>query len=835
MALEEYRKKRDFAKTPEPKAGSAPAGAGNSYLIQKHDGSRLHYDLRLEMDGVLKSWAVPRGPSLVAGEKRLAVQTEDHPLEYGDFEGTIPKGEYGGGTVLLWDRGRWEPVGDTKRGMKKGHLEFCIHGEKLAGRWHLVRMARKPREKQDNWLFFKADDEEAREEGAPDILEERPESVTTGRLIDDVASEAPGWSSEAGQIKKKQERQKSARKKPETGEGRLPEKAKKARWPGFIEPALATLRPSAPEGTKWVHEIKFDGYRIQAHIRKGAAKFLTRSGLDWTGKFGKRTENALTALPLKDAVIDGELLVEGIGGASDFSALQAELSAGRNGRFIYYAFDLLYLDGHDLRPAPLIERKEVLQALMRGSADAIRYSEHFSENGEMVLRHACRISLEGIVSKDSSSPYHSGRSRAWIKSKCSERQEFVIAGYVPSTVSSKAIGSLVLGVHEGDDLVHTGRVGTGFTKRAAAELFKRLQGLGQKESPFSKELSADARRGVVFTRPELVAEVEFGSWTADGVLRHASFRGLREDRKAADVIRESSESAPEDKARPAIRLTHPDRIYWPDAGVTKQGLAEYFSEIWPRMAEFIVNRPLALLRCPEGIEGACFFQRHAWRGMSPEILRAADPADKSKKRIIGIDGLAGLLGLVQGGVLEIHPWGARFDDLEKPDFINMDLDPAPDVPWARVIEAALEVRERLEKAGFESFVKTTGGKGLHVVAPLKPRAGWDEVKAFTKSIADQMAADSPERYVATISKAKRKGRVLVDYLRNARGSTAIAPWCPRARKGAPVSMPLAWEELGPEIGPDHFTINNTVNRLAGLSSDPWEGFVSAAKPLKTSR
>ncbi|HLS19417.1 MAG TPA: DNA ligase D [Paracoccaceae bacterium] len=836
MALEEYRKKRDFAKTPEPQGG-AEATKGDSYLIQKHDASRLHYDFRLEMDGVLKSWAVPKGPSLVPGEKRLAVQTEDHPLEYGDFEGTIPKDEYGGGTVILWDRGRWEPVTDAKKGMRKGHLEFCIHGEKLSGRWHLVRMARRPREKQDNWLLIKAEDEHAREEDDPEIIDERPESVKTGRLVEDVAGETPGWSSESGRIEPKEKKdEKSSRpkktaKKTDREAPHLPETAEKTGWPGFIEPALATLRPSAPNGAKWIHEIKFDGYRIQAHLRGGQVKFLTRSGLDWTEKFGQRIMNSLTALPVRDAIIDGELVVEGAGGASDFSALQAELSEGRHGRFIYYAFDLLYMDGHDLRPAPLIERKQVLRTLLQDSHDSLRYSEHFVENGEMVLRHACRISLEGIVSKEASSPYRSGRSRSWIKSKCAERQEFVIAGYVPSTVSDKMIGSLVLGVYEGNTLVHTGRVGTGFTSKVAADLFKRLQKLKQKESPFGKKLSAEARRGVVFTRPELVAEIEFQTWTAEGSVRHASFRGLREDRAPEDVIRESGKKMPAAKALPAVRLTHPDRIYWPDAGVTKQGLAEYFAEIWPRMAPFITNRPLALIRCPEGIEGQCFFQRHGWRGMSSEILRAADPKGDSAKHLIGIDGLAGLLGLVQGGTLEIHPWGARLDDLERPDFINMDLDPGPDIAWEQVIEAAIEVRERLEQAGLASFVKTSGGKGLHVVAPLKPRADWEKVKAFAKSIADEMAADSPERYVATISKAKRKGRILVDYLRNGRGSTAIAPWCPRARAGAPVSMPLSWEELGPEIGPDHFTINNTPNRLAALASNPWEDFTRAAEPL----
>lgn len=820
MALTKYRQKRDFDTTPEPRGEVARSGAGNGYLIQKHAARRLHYDLRLEMDGVLKSWAVAKGPSLVPGEKRLAVHVEDHPLEYGDFEGTIPKGEYGGGTVILWDRGHWAPVGDGRKGYRKGHLEFEIHGDKLQGRWHLVRMAQKPREKKENWLLIKGDDDFARSEGDPDILEERPESVKTGRTVEEVEGEPPGWSSKTGKIERS-----------ETKSLPIPKKAKKADFPGFIPPALATLKPSAPTGKKWLHEIKFDGYRLQAHVRDGAAALLTRSGLDWTDKFGGSVVAALSALPVGEAIIDGELVVEGAGGASDFSALQADLSAGRTDRFVFYAFDLLHVDGRDLRPAALLGRKIALQTLMADAPLVLRYSEHFEEDGDLVLRHACRLSLEGVVSKDRDAPYQSGRGRSWIKSKCAERQEFVVAGFVPSSTSRKAIGSLVLGYYEKGDLIYAGRVGTGFSHQVAEDLFKRLQAIKAKKSPFARKLSAEEARQVTFVQPELVAEIEFRAWTADGIVRHASFRGLREDRQPEEVARESTTEAPAEKPRPTVRLTHPDRLYWKEAGVTKQGLADYYSEVWPRMGAFIVNRPLALVRCPDGVGGQCFFQKHAWRGQSPEILTVYDPKDEADEPIIAIDGLPGLLGLVQGGVLEIHPWGSQLDDLEKPDFINMDLDPGPDVGWTTVIEAAEEVRDRLKAAGLESFVKSSGGKGLHVVAPLKPRAGWDEVKAFAKSIADDMAADSPERFVATITKSKRKGKTLVDYLRNGRGSTAVAPYSTRARPGAAVSMPLAWTELSPAIGPDYFTVENAVSRLASLDRDPWDDFWRAARPL----
>jgi len=837
MALTTYRRKRNFSATPEPPGEEKASPRGDSFVIQKHAARRLHYDLRLEMDGVLKSWAVTRGPSLVPGEKRLAVHVEDHPLDYGDFEGTIPKGEYGGGTVIVWDRGNWSPIGDAKKGYAKGHLEFELHGEKLTGRWHLVRMAKKPREKKENWLLIKGEDDAARSEADPDILEERPESVKTGRVIEEVEGEAPGWSSKTGRIEQPAEA-KPARKKRATKAGSeksagekisVPKRAKKAGYPGFIEPALATLRSTPPPGGRWLHEIKFDGYRLQAHIRDGKARLLTRSGLDWTEKFGDAIVTALGSLPVRQAIMDGELIVEGAGGASDFSALQAALSEGRVDRMALYLFDLLYLDGYDFRPVPLAERKATLQKLLDGAPPVLRYSEHFEEDGELVFRHACRLSLEGIVSKAGDAAYRSGRGKDWIKSKCSMRQEFVVAGYVPSTTSNRAIGSLVLGYYENERLIYAGRVGTGFSHVLAQDLFKRLDKMRIAKSPFAKKLTSEEARGAKFVRPELVAEVEFRTWTADNLIRHASFRGLREDKSATDVTRETNQSKPAERAAPAIRLTHPDRIYWKDAGVTKQGLSDYYAEVWPRMGPFIVNRPLALVRCPDGVEGQCFFQKHAWRGQSHEIMKAVDPEDDEP--IIAIDGLPGLIGLVQGGTLEIHPWGSQLEDLERPDLINMDLDPGPDVTWQDVIDAAREVRERLAQAGLESFVKTSGGKGLHVVAPLKPRADWAEVKAFAKGIADAMASDTPERFVATVTKAKRKGKILVDYLRNGRGATAVAPYSTRARAGAAVSMPLFWEELSPAITADYFTVANAPTRLAAIGKDPWEDFWRAAVPL----
>lgn len=853
--LDRYRAKRDFAATPEPSGADKRKGKGAAmrpegvFVIQKHAARRLHYDFRLEMDGVLKSWAVTRGPSLVPGEKRLAVHVEDHPLDYGGFEGTIPKGQYGGGNVIIWDRGTWTPIGDPHKAYAKGHMEFTLDGEKLHGRWHLVRMAPRNGEKNENWLLIKAEDAFARPEDAPDILEEEPLSVVSGR---DVAALSPDDPPPRKRAEKPAARPaaKSTRKAPTKATGAapetpgarsgtpaslaLPEGAKSAPLPAFVPPALATLATKAPAGSRYLHEIKFDGYRIQARVENGAVRLLTRTGLDWSDRFGTGIPAELTRFPIRTGLFDGEIVVESGNGATDFSALQADLSEGRSDRFVYYVFDLLHLDGHDLTPLPLKDRKDLLEKLVGENGDKVRYSAHFEDDGALVLRHACRLSLEGVVSKLKNAPYHSGRSRDWIKSKCLERQEFVVGGFVPSTTSRTAIGSLVLGVFEKGKLRHVGRVGTGFTQRVAADLYKLLASEKTDVSPFAGKLTAEETRGVTFVQPLHVAEVEFGAWTGDGHLRHAAFRGLREDKPATDIVRETpvetNTSAPAAPQR-RVRLTHPDRVYWPDVGLTKEGLADYYAQVWRYMAPFVTGRPLALVRCPEGIDGQRFFQKHPWKGLDKNILQVADPKEKDEAPYLAIRDLDGLIALVQGAALEIHPFGATLANWERPDLLTMDLDPGDDVPWRDVISAAEEVRQRLEAKGLSAFLKTSGGKGLHVCAALKPKADWPRLKAFTKQMAEEMAADSPERYVATITKSKRKGRILIDYLRNQRGATAVAPYSTRARPDAPVSMPLAWEELGEAIGPQHFTVGNALARLTNLGHDPWGDFRAAAVPL----
>jgi bifunctional non-homologous end joining protein LigD len=838
MALETYRKKRNFAATAEPK-GAPPVADSNIFVVQKHDATRLHYDFRLALDGVLKSWAVTRGPSLNPLEKRLAVAVEDHPLEYADFEGTIAKGEYGGGAVIVWDKGTWAPLGDAHKGLKKGHLEFELHGQKLNGRWHLVRMHAKPGEKRENWLLIKGDDEFARSPDEADILEERPESINTGRTIDELEGEAPGWSSKTGKIEKpdgagataEPSVSASARKSLDAS---TIEGGSKGPLPDFVEPMLATLTKSPPTGERWLHEIKFDGYRLQAHIEDGKVTLWTRGGLDWTDKFGDAVPTALRNLPVRTALIDGEMVVENESGVAQFSLLQADLSDGRLDRFAYYAFDCLYLDGYDLREAALIRRKELLGQLIGTDGGAIRYSSHFVEDGKLVLQRACALGLEGIISKASQSVYVSGRGKSWVKAKCSAQQEFVIAGYVPSSTGRKAIGSLSLGVYDGKDLRYVGRVGTGFSSGVAEALLTRLDMMRIRSSPFATRLTTAEARQVRFVKPELIAEVDFRGWTGDGLLRQASFQGLRDDKPASEIVRETTmatNAAPE-RPKSSVTLTHPDRVYWPDVGVTKEGLADYYAEAWPFMKPLIVGRAVALVRCPDGIGGQTFFQKHAWKGLNRNIVLVNDP--KEPEALISIRDFDGLMALVQSAALEIHPWGSTVADWERPDMIVMDLDPGDDVAWASVIAAAEEVRARLKDAGLASFIKTSGGKGLHVVSPVKPKAEWPAVKAFTKSVADSMAADSPERFVSTIPKARRHGKILIDYLRNQRGMTAVAAYSTRARAGATVSMPLAWEELTPEIGPAYFTTRNTPTRLSS-SADPWADFRAAAVPVEEER
>jgi bifunctional non-homologous end joining protein LigD len=733
--LDAYRAKRDFSKTPEPAGKKPPAKSGNAYVIQKHAARRMHYDFRLELNGVLKSWAVPEGPSLIPNKKRLAVHVEDHPLEYGDFEGVIPEREYGAGTVMVWDKGTWSPEFDPEFGYGKGHLKFRLDGKKLKGVWHLVRMAPKPREKQEAWLLFKSDDEGARTVDAPDILTDMPDSAATGRSIAEIAADHDRvWSSRQGGEVAQPASKTRKRGKPAVDASSLP-KAKAEKLPKFVEPMLSTAVEKAPSSKDWVHEVKYDGYRVQVRIDNGKARLLTRKGLDWTERF-TGIADAVAHLPLKSAIIDAEVVVQTDGGVASFTALVDALKAGTS-NLMLYAFDLLHLDGFDLRGAPLKDRKAALAKILAAHGDnsRIRYSDHIEGDGETVFRAAGRLGLEGIVSKRLSAPYQSGRSNNWVKIKYTERGEFVIAGFVTSTASKRAIGALVLAEHVNGKLVPSGHVGSGFSAADASSLWQLLDPMRTKTAPIKDETAV--AKGAKWVEPRLVAEIEFRTRTGSGLIRHATFREIIEGADPAKVVRPGAVSAKQPgEPVPAAKLTNPSRLLWPEQGITKQGLAEFYSEIADWILPHIANRPLSLVRCPGGVQEQCFFQKHRWAGLGDAVRQVDVPGEKEP--MLALDSLEGLLELVQASVLEIHPWGAKADRPELPDRVTLDLDPGDNVPWQQVIDAALEARTRLADLGLQSFVKTTGGKGLHVVFPLTPKADWDTVKGFAQSIAEQM-------------------------------------------------------------------------------------------------
>jgi bifunctional non-homologous end joining protein LigD len=825
--LERYRAKRDFTRTSEPKP-STQVETGSRFVIQKHAARRLHYDLRLELDGVLLSWAVPQGPSLVVTDRRLAVRTEDHPLKYLEFEGVIPKGEYGGGTMIVWDQGTWTPAHDPRKSLNKGHLEFELQGRRLHGRWHLVRMKPREREKTEQWLLMKAADEYARSASSANILEEEVTSVLSGRSNDDLNQH------EAIRDDHKKRAEIIAARRIKLPQLLNLRGARKGLLRLFVEPSLASPAESPPKGARWQHEIKLDGYRIQARIDGEEVRLLTRKGLDWTDRFASVAQ-ALRELSLGSAILDGEVVVEDSAGISSFNELVSDLKAGRQDRFRYYAFDLLYLNGVDLTNAELADRKATLASVLPSGlqAEKLTLSEHFTIDGDKFFDHISRLGLEGMISKRRDAPYRSGRTKDWLKSRCVLSQEFVVVGYVPSTTARRLVGSLVLGFYEAGKLVLAGRAGSGFTQEDAKGLFESLEPTKTEASPLDRDPPAEAEKGVRWVEPRLIAQVDYHGWTGDGLLWHASFRGLRDDKEVREIVREDRKAPVDQTPRRFPAITHPERMLWPDDGVTKQGLADYYANNAEWVIPHLIGRPLSLVRCPNGVAADCFFAKHAWAGLSDVVKRVSIGKEAAA---LAIEGIAGLLSLVQGNVLEIHPWGSKLSDLERPDRLIFDLDPGEGVAWSAVIEAGLEVRARLLSAfSLESFVKTTGGKGLHVVVPLRPSMDWERAKALCKDVADGMAADSPQRYVAHMAKSAREGRLFVDYLRNSRGATAVAAYSTRARPGATVSAPLDWNELSEAIKSDHYRLGNIGRRLANLRRDPWEGFFETRQTLSVAK
>ncbi|MDR9773045.1 DNA ligase D [Rhizobium hidalgonense] len=864
--LSTYRSKRDFQKTAEPSGDKQIARSNRRrFVIQKHDATRLHYDLRLELDGVFKSWAVTKGPSLDPHDKRLAVEVEDHPLDYGDFEGTIPKGQYGGGTVMLWDRGYWEPEGkkSPEQALAKGDFKFTLEGERLHGSFVLVRM-RNDRDggKRTNWLLIKHHDAFSVDENGEAILEDNDTSVASGRTMEAIAAgkgrKPKPFMMKGGDIKADavwdSNHGLAAEERKETGRAGRKPKAARVDLPDFIAPQLCQTLERPPAGEGWIHEIKFDGYRIQMRTLEGEVTLKTRKGLDWTGKYPEIAE-AASALP--DAIIDGEICALDDHGAPDFAALQAAISEGRTGDLVYFAFDLLYEGGEDLRSLPVVERKARLQSLLADAGDdpRLRFVEHFETGGDAVLRSACKLSLEGIVSKQVDAPYQSGRADSWAKSKCRAGHEVVIGAYAKTNGKFR---SLLVGVYRGDHFVYVGRVGTGYGAKKVETLLPKLQALEAAKSPFTGIGAPKKEAEVTWLKPKLVAEIEFAGWTADGIVRQAAFKGLREDKPAREVKAErpanpAETEVPEPaaeaevKARPARRkgaktevmgvmISNPDKPLWPDANdrrpVTKEELARYYEAVGGWMIAHIEGRPCSIIRAPDGLGGEQFFQRHAMPGTSNLLELVKVFGDK--KPYLQIDRVEGLAAVAQIGAVELHPWNCQPHKPEVPGRLVFDLDPGPDVPFSTVVSAAREMRDRLDALGLISFCKTTGGKGLHVVTPLainkrKPLS-WAEAKSFAHDVCQQMARDNPDLYLIKMTKSLRNGRIFLDYLRNDRMATAVAPLSPRARPGATVSMPLTWTQVKSDLDPKRFTIR-TVPAL--LSKSPaWEDYCDGERPLE---
>ena len=887
--LKKYREMRDFSKTAEPSGSSGPKAAKSPrrrFVVQKHDATRLHYDFRLELNGTFKSWAVTKGPSNDPADKRLAVEVEDHPLEYGDFEGTIPKGEYGGGTVQLWDRGYWEPEGDKspEEQLKKGDFKFTLDGERLHGSWVLVRMKwnrdRDKNSKRTNWLLIKHRDQYAHEGGAERLLDV-DKSIASGRSMQAIA-EGKGKGPKPFMLKGAKalripaaavwdtsgRHDKTVKPPKDAAKERAKAARRKSALPDFIEPQLTHLVDRPPNGENWVHEVKFDGYRMQLRVADGTAQLRTRKGLDWTGKF---PEIAETATRLPDGIYDGEICAVDAKGAPDFSALQAALSDGKTEKLIFYAFDLLFLEDEDLRKKPLIDRKarllDAVSRLKKVDQEIIRYVDHLTTGGDALLASAGKMGLEGIVSKQSDAPYRSGRGHGWVKSKVRAGQEVVIGGWWGDASNLR---SLFVGVRKGSKLVYAGKVGTGYSAEKAKRVLPHLKKLKTDESPFIGPNAPRGKSDIHWVKPELVAEVEFAGWTTDGMVRQAAFKDLRLDKPAREVKAEAAVDPEEVEDMPApnattkseaktapkttvkvtaqpkaragdkpevlgITISNPQKPMWPDAGdgqpVTKLDLAHYYEEVGDWMLPHIKGIPCSIVRAPDGFNKEQFFQRHSMLGMSKALDEMKVSGDR--KPYLVINSVEGLIAAGQVAALELHPWNCLPDRPDTPGRLVFDLDLAPDVDFSEVMAAAKIMKEWLETLGLVTFCKTTGGKGLHVVTPLAPgnsKLTWPEAKDFCREVCERIAADAPDRFLVNMSKAKRTGKIFLDYLRNDRMSTAVGPLSPRARPGATVSMPLTWAQVKSGLDPKKYTIRTAAGLLR--KSKAWADYGKSAKPLQ---
>jgi len=818
LDIDSYNAKRDFAKTGEPR-GRKLKGKGDSFVVQKHDASRLHWDFRLELDGVLKSWAVPKGPSLDPADRRLAMRTEDHPLDYGDFEGTIPKGEYGGGTVMLWDRGRWipEPGKDPRKTIEEGHLHFTLEGERMKGEWVMFRLKPKPGEKAQPWMLKKVTDEYADAQAGDALVDECVTSITTGRTMAEIASGADVWRSNRGGQKGGRAKKKAA-----------------AAPPPFEEPQLATLVDSVPTGSDWIHEYKYDGYRLLLSVGEGVATAWTRNGKDWSDKF-KSLVKAAAKLPA-GCLIDGEAVALGEDGKPSFQLLQSTLKGG-NANLAFYAFDLLIDRGEDIRNLPNIERKARLAALLKSVSPPLIYGDHVVGKGEALLEAICAERGEGIISKKASAPYRGARTKCWLKIKCIQRQEFVIVGWTESD-KRRGFRSLLLAVNEEGALKFAGKVGTGFDTKGIESLMQRMQPLETDTAPL--EVPRAERKGAHFIRPELIAEIAFTEFTGDGILRHPSFIALREDKPARQVVRERPQKLAKaqkkgDRATAesfGVKISNPERIVYPEDGLTKKDLADYYAGIEALMMVDAARRPITLIRCPQGRGKKCFFQKHDSGAFGEHVKQIAIEEKKGDVQdYLWFEDVRGLLTCVQMGTIEFHGWGSRTDKVEYPDRLVFDLDPDVGLDFERVKDAALRLRALLGDLGLTTFPLLSGGKGIHVVVPLDASADWPTVKSFAERFTRAIAQAEPEMFTANIRKVERKGRIFLDWLRNQRGATAVLPYSARAREGAPVAAPIAWEEIDQYGGGNHFSIRDLDELIARSESKMLAGWGKSEQAL----
>src|SRR6476620_3750230 len=825
LDIETYNRKRDFSKTKEPK-GRKLKGKGDSFVVQKHDASRLHWDFRLELDGVLKSWAVPKGPSLDPGDNRLAMRTEDHPLDYGDFEGTIPKGEYGGGTVMLWDQGRWvpDPRKDPSKTIEEGHLHFTLEGDRMKGEWVMFRLKPKPGEKAEPWMLKKVTDDFADPDDGNALVDNCVTSVTTGRTMAEIAAGEDVWRSNRGGQKG----------------GRAKRKASNAP-PPFAEPQLATLVDEMPAGTSWIHEIKYDGYRLLISVGDGLASAYTRNGLDWSDKF-KALVNAAARLP-PGCLIDGEAVALDDEGRPSFQLLQSTLKGG-GAPLAFYAFDLLVDRGEDIRKLPNIERKERLAALLAGVSPPILYGDHIIGRGEEMFEAVCKQGGEGIISKKASAAYSGTRTRNWLKIKCIQRQEFVIVGWSESD-KRRGFRSLLLAAKDKRKLTDVGKVGTGFSAKLSEEMMERMPPLEVDKAPV--EVPRADRKGAHFIKPMLVAEIAYAEFTDDGILRHPSFIGLREDKPATEVVLEEAQKLKPAEKKPrrksakragataedfGIEISSPERVIFPELGLTKKDLADYYATIEPLIMVDAANRPMTVIRCPGGRTGECFFQKHDKGTFGPHVKPIPiEEKDGHFEDYLYFDDIRGLLACVQMGTVEFHGWGSKVDKVEYPDRLVFDLDPDVGLDFGLVKEAAVRLKALLGDLGLKTFPLLSGGKGIHVVAPLDQSKDWPTVKSFAERFTRAIAEAEPETFTANIRKVERKGRIFLDWLRNQRGATAVMPYSARAREGAPVSAPIAWDELDKYESGHHFSIRDADELIERASSKMLAGWGKAKQTL----